>query len=442
MKGKTASLSSSRETNFFSFTFFVTILLLPTQLGKHFWPDYAVIYGIKIDYLSPTIYLTDILIFLLFVFWVAKFLPKRKILNTKYLILYTKRAKIAILFLGFLLVGIVLAKSPLAGFYGILKLLELSFFAAFTAWFLKKNPKSYHTLLLMFAIGIIAESMLAILQFINQGSIGGMLYWLGERSFTGETPGIANASVAGKLLLRPYATFPHPNVLAGYLVLGMTLIISNINPPAGGQISNVKRALFPTALILGAIALLLTMSRVAILVFLVCVIVALYKKLPKKYISLGVLCFLAGVIILFLLLPHRSFSLSLTDESVSVRKDLLVSGFAMFWQHPIFGVGLNNFLITLPSFLPTKHSVFFLQPVHNIFFLWLAQTGMVGATLAIGFFITFYKRLKKRFTWAQGLLIISLFIFGSVDHYLLTLQQGQLLFAFLVGIMWEGKNHK
>jgi hypothetical protein len=39
--------------------------LLPTQLGKHFFLDFSFINGIRIDYLAPTIHVTDILALLI-----------------------------------------------------------------------------------------------------------------------------------------------------------------------------------------------------------------------------------------------------------------------------------------------------------------------------------------------------------------------------------------
>lgn len=42
--------------------FYALIILLPVQLGRHFWPEWSYVLGLKIDYLSPIIYLTDILI--------------------------------------------------------------------------------------------------------------------------------------------------------------------------------------------------------------------------------------------------------------------------------------------------------------------------------------------------------------------------------------------
>ena len=35
-------------------------LLVPTQLGRHWWPEWSLIWGGRIDYLSPTLYLGDV----------------------------------------------------------------------------------------------------------------------------------------------------------------------------------------------------------------------------------------------------------------------------------------------------------------------------------------------------------------------------------------------
>src|SRR5260221_424888 len=47
------------------FTLF--IVLLPVQLGLHFWPDWALVSGIRVDYLAPVIYLTDLIVIALLV---------------------------------------------------------------------------------------------------------------------------------------------------------------------------------------------------------------------------------------------------------------------------------------------------------------------------------------------------------------------------------------
>ncbi len=49
--------------------FSLLLVFLPTQLGYHVWPDWALVLGRRIDYISPTLYATDILIVLLLVSW-------------------------------------------------------------------------------------------------------------------------------------------------------------------------------------------------------------------------------------------------------------------------------------------------------------------------------------------------------------------------------------
>ncbi|MBI1871877.1 hypothetical protein HYS10_00475, partial [Candidatus Collierbacteria bacterium] len=46
---------------------FLRVFNLPFQLGKHFWLSQSFVKGFRIDYLSPTFYLTDLfIIFFLF----------------------------------------------------------------------------------------------------------------------------------------------------------------------------------------------------------------------------------------------------------------------------------------------------------------------------------------------------------------------------------------
>src|SRR5207302_10998346 len=73
-------------------------------------------------------------------------------------------------------------------------------------------------------------------------------------------------------ILRPYATFSHPNVLAGYLTIALAIVISNIKyqiSKTQKYSSKVTQVILLTAVLsLGTIALFLTLSRVAILIWL------------------------------------------------------------------------------------------------------------------------------------------------------------------------------
>jgi O-antigen ligase len=334
------------------------------------------------------------------------------------------------------------SKSPLVGLYGFLKLLEFVFLGFYTAFNIKKLRLS--TVLALFSIGIIFESFLSILQYFHQGSIGGIFYFFGERTFNGQTPGIANASINGELVLRPYGTFSHPNVLAGFLVIAMTLILSGIK----NYESRIKRIVFILTLTIGTIALFLTLGRIAIVVW---VLILGFFIVRKFLIHNSYFLILLIVVFLFLGLTTplgvRFTDIRLTDESIVVRQELIKSSLLMVKNNPFFGVGLNNFLIELPDYQKIKNYFTDLQPVHNIFLLVAAQTGIVGLIFFLWFIGKTYKRIMNHESRirhrtpiihnSKFIILSTALVLGFFDHYFLTLQQGQLLFSFILGFCWS-----
>jgi O-antigen ligase len=137
----------------------------------------------------------------------------------------------------------------------------------------------------------------------------------------------------------------------------------------------------------------------------------------------------------------RFASTSFLEESFLLREDLLKNAFWMIGTHPFFGVGLQNFLQNLPQSL-SRYSYFSaLQPVHNIYLLVFAQVGIIGGGLFLYFL---YKTLNHVMQspaslWqkAVGGMLVSVLILGCFDHYFLTVQQGMLLFSFIIGLCWS-----
>lgn len=406
---------------------FITLLVLPFQLGKHFWPTFAYVAGQRVDYLSPTLYLSDVVISLLFflTFWPNKF----------------STGKVSLGLLGVLLllsVGIFFSPAPLVGWYFLLKLLEYIFFG----WLVSKQKEITRKLFWAFFIGILVEGILGILQFFHQGSLDSLWYFLGERSFTASTPGIANASIHGQLVLRPYATFPHPNVFAGYLVITLLFFMTRLFTHK----DKTQKIISAIGMVFGFTILLLTLSRVAIVTFVLVGIVFLFLKLPKqKSRFLFVSCGLLLVVFLsnsFLL--GRFFDSSSYTESLSLRDALMQSAFTMFVSHPVFGVGLGNFLVALPHHISGKILFGFLQPVHNIFLLVLAETGIFGLGVFLLILVSAFRNALKNWkTKADALSqfaflgLVAICCIGMTDHYFLTLQQGQLLFALVLGLCFR-----
>lgn len=429
------------------FIFYVFILVLPTQLGKHFWPDFSSVSGIRIDYLSPIVYFTDVLLILLFTFFLLRQISLFKISNLKsQKLFYSLSFKFYLPFFIFLffILNIFFADRLLLSLFGFLKLIE----CAFLSFYLAKTVRhkiQLQQIAFLFAISSFFESLLAIAQYLHQGSLNGIFYFFGERMFTGDTPGIANADIGGTLILRPYATFPHPNVLAGYLLIAMVLVWSFL-------LKNTTRWIHSFAVVTlfgSSIALLLTFGRVAILLWALVLVILfiqlLFKKIktiPQKILFTGLVLFILAILG-SLPLSHdvlsRFAQTSLSDESVTERTELLLASLKIMQQHPLFGVGLYNFIPALAPLQKPMPVGLYLQPVHNIFVLVLAETGIIGFGLFIWLLVATLKRIKHYESGIRNTLaclLVIIFVTGMFDHYWLTLQQGQLLFATAIGLSW------
>ncbi len=344
--------------------------------------------------------------------------------------------------LAIFVVSIAVASNKQAAIYGMLRISELLLFGISAKSALEQEGKKVLPRLgIVFSIGVLGSSVLAILQFFKQSSIGGILYFIGERSFSSETPGIANASINGALLLRPYAAFPHPNVLAWYLFVGVALCVTVFILRKRFFLSPILTALLVLAIGTGSVAILLTLSRsvlIAFVIFILCIPFIFCQKL-KKVMLIGFyassVAVLAGLL-LFTPIGGRLMPLLHSDKALVERETLLFSAQKMFLSAPATGVGINNFIVQLPRFFPHGQSHLFLQPVHAIYLVILAETGVAGLSLFFyllwktGVAAASIKDVTIRFVM-QYLFLASLLL-GLVDHYMVTLEQGQILFVFLI----------
>jgi len=421
--------------------FLLLVLLLPVQLGRHFWPEWSYVMGLRVDYLSPTIYLTDILVFLILGTWILdKFKiqnpclagrqakSKIKIKNSKFIFF------LASVFI-FLLANCFFAKNQGVAVYRLVKIAEFSLLGFYVA----KNDYSLFTIHWSLVLAVIYSSLLAIAQFIKQSSVGGIFWWLGERTFNAGTPGIAKTDFFGHLLLRPYATFPHPNVLAAFVLIAFIL--------SAPFVYQKDKLLFVFYFLISTVTLFISFSQAVWLVGLVVGLLVLGNLKINKWLK-GLAWGGAIFLLIFYLIKVPIFM----EESFSQRLGLAKNALQLIKQNLFIGVGLNNFIVNLPKF--QQGQILWLQPVHNIYLLMVAETGLVGLVIFGWFLFLSYKKLlscyarylvisnKKRdieISRYQNSLFIALgaiLALGLFDHYWLTLQQTQLLFAIILGLIW------
>lgn len=424
MRAKSGSWLLSLASKPFESLFIVLLLLLPSQLGKHFWPPYAFIGGLRVDYLSPTLYLSDIIVLLLFIEVFPLLLRRLKI------------RFIVPLILIFLYLGLVSFYSPWpqSSLLGVLRIVEVIFVGWLIGHFIS-TKRLFIPSAVALSSAMITTTALSVWQFFLQHSVGGLWYWVGERSFSVLTPGIANANLSGNLILRPYGTFPHPNVLGGYAVILTCYLLY-----FGVKTSNrLVRSIIIVAICSGILTTIITMSRTAILVLGLILCLWVFKRISKGLRH--ALFILMGVVLLIGLLyvsgVYTRFStMRITDEAVVMRAALVKQAAQIFGENQLVGVGVSNFLPSLALQIDPMHTYRNLQPVHSLYLLILVEAGLIGALLfIIGTGVSLYKIYYSRtYRVEKTILFFSLLLLGLTDHYLYTLHQGQLLIAFVLGI--------
>jgi O-antigen ligase len=409
--------------------FWLLLLLLPFQLGKHFWPNWSYVLGLRVDYFSPVVYLTDILVFVLLLLWFIEEIKKAFSVKKN-----KKQNKQSLFLLGtvflFLIINVLSALNPGAGFLKLFKITELFFLG----WYISKHDYQLSFTYFPLAFAVIYSSLISIIQFLNQSSLGGFFWWLGERTFSLSTPGIAKAIFNGHLLLRPYGTFSHPNALAGFILVILIMFI-------GWQPKNIMAKYIKiSSYLLGGITLLLSFSRSVWVLGILIIFYLIFKKIYKKRVQLFLIgfLFLSISVSLFFLLPRFS-----TNEAFFQRSQLIKSAFLMISSYPLAGVGLNNFIVRLPDYWSLVGFTYWLQPVHNLYLLITAETGFTGIVIFIWFLILTYRKLFNHlfpFSLALTLGLGAILFLSLNDHYWLTLQQNQLLLAVVFGLSWSKIN--
>lgn len=368
--------------------FYLLLILFPANLAKRFLLPQGYVLGLLSDYLVPALYLTEVVVFFLLLLTPWKKVRRRNLLG------------LILLFLLSLLPSVF--KGGLS-IISVVRFLELSLWSFFALWIAENiSWRGRKRLFLLLGLGVSWVSLLALAQFCQQSSIFG--YWfLGEPVLRPSLGGVAKTSLFGVEVLRSYGTFPHPNVLGGVLSVLLVWFLA-------------VKSRFPFLIGLGG--LLVSLSRTAWVSFLGGGIVAL---LSSKGLSL--LAFL----------PERFLS----DLSVTRRWELLQAAWEMLKTQPWTGMGLGQFTAHLPQFGLPSGLTLFIQPVHNIFALVGAESGIFAL---IAFILLLAFALRKTLRERRFLLtiaLVQLIFLGFFDHYLYTLPQGLFLWSLILGLSFS-----
>ncbi|EKD93702.1 MAG: hypothetical protein ACD_28C00077G0006 [uncultured bacterium] len=256
---------------------------------------------------------------------------------------------------------------------------------------------------------LVVQGVLAMAQVGLNHSLG--LNFLGEPWLTNTLPGVAKIHLGQSTLLRGYGTFPHPNILAGYILIGFLMLMED-------STSFKKRFLRKTIQLVFALGGLFTLSKGAFMAFLTSMVVV--RKIKPILASV--------LLVLFLGVGMLSWGHLSKYEFVHERILYTHISLTMLWEHPE-GVGINQFTERMQEFTATKLQPWQFQPVHNIFLLIANEWGilpLIFIMLGGGLLLNNKKWQPCSMTLMSALLTLGLF-----DHYLFSSYQGLLLTAFV-----------
>ncbi len=253
-------------------------------------------------------------------------------------------------------------------------------------------------------------------------------------------------------VLRSGGSLGSPNALASYVALLLPL-------PLAMLFASIKPRFKFASLVLAALGfatLYLTMSRGAWLGMALAVAFMLIVAARRRWVSpLAAATALAGAglaVVVANLVAGNALWLRLTasqPENVTSRYEFARIAFRIIEARPILGVGINNFTESMSSYdvtgLSQRLSV--LMPVHNLYLLIAAETGMLGLIAFMVFLLavayeslTASGRFDDLLGWALLAVcggLITLMTQGLVD-FAFRLNATFYTFWFLTGVAVSG----
>ena len=415
--------------------FYLLVFCLPFQTRK-------IVYqwgGGFNEWTSMYLYLTDILLVSILLLWLSRNRKERFFKNSLNIYIIRSANFWLVAFLLISLISLIQADNIQLGAYQWIKLLELT--ALF--FYLKYNFKSlfnFERLAQVFVLSGLFQSIIAISQFVNQKSLG--LRFLFESPLSPEISGVAKIMVNNLKMIRAYGTFPHPNILAGFLLISIFFFYFLwLNKKHSFAFNSILIAVYGILII----ALGFTFSRTIIFIFLLSSLfyfIVCFRQNRKRIFALFLSFLILCSSFLFLAWPEISnrFQISLTEQSISLRSFYAQVSFLVIQEHPWLGVGLGNFVWQVRQMLDLL-SAWVHQPVHNIYLLIGSEVGLIGLIVFLMFLFILIRQFRKQreenikqyyllLSLIFGILIISCF-----DHFFWTLQQGQLMFWLVLGII-------
>jgi len=299
-----------------------------------------------------------------------------------------------------------------------------------------------------FLAGVFLQALLGIAQFLNQSSF--VCKYLGLSAHDPSALGTSVVEASSGRWLRAYGGLDHPNILGGLLAIGLLLaaylLAKNKRIRRIGEMA--ESILLFLFYFISLFALFFTFSRAAWLGLTIGLIILLvyFIKQKDKWVTgrFIALLFFSLVLLSIVIFPYQdlvtarlSDSQPLEQKSIIERETYVGQAWGLIKQAPLLGVGAGNYTSALALKDGVKKTdaatVWNYQPVHNVFLLIWAETGLISLLFFLGF--VFWLIKKDRCEGFAPAIIGLLLILLLFDHWLFSLPFGILVLFLVFGLI-------
>lgn len=293
--------------------------------------------------------------------------------------------------------------------------------------------------------------IIGFIQFSLQYSIG--LNILGESPISILTYGVAKIVAHGTTFVRIYGFMPHPNILAGLLVILSLLNLYLLNK----ELSISSRGIYIFTYCVNSLGIFLCFSRggviaytVSTAIFLILTVMeqgiqAIFRKLYFVPILL--------IVLVFIFYPWYQSKSTISDQSSLLRSEYNLAGLKIIKSNWLIGTGPGTNLLHMKQELQSNLNYWDIQPIHNYFLIVISEFGVIGISW-IMFLIYLSLRLAKQTytnlkqnksnTWHIALLsiTIAIFILMQIDHYFYTNWSAQVILYLVIAWIYRETQSK
>lgn len=227
-----------------------------------------------------------------------------------------------------------------------------------------------------FVFGAIFQFIVGILQILRDGPVG--LYILGEGSEVFRL-GVSNYEKGFS------GTLGHPGNLGLYALLILSWCLFSVKYK--------KDSINFTGIIISTLIIIIAAGRTAILIMVLVYFIYTLKEAAKFEVKKMILLAATFLILIIIMLLFKDYineiinRFTASDMGVQVENRYIhiELGITYFQTHPIFGIGLNNYLdYTSIDFPESFYNNFYLSnPIHNVYILYLAEIGISGLVVYV-----------------------------------------------------------